>query len=88
MATVDQVAQWMFEDVNRKGMLEQETAAHEIQRRFGKGFIYNNENGNPAIDRKVLAAFRKLSGDGIVWDRSYKAWRRRETYDLPGRQQD
>lgn len=35
----------------------------------GPEFIYENDNGNPAIDKRVLRAFRKASGDTVVWDR-------------------
>jgi hypothetical protein len=88
MTTADDVAQWMVDEVMRRGTLDQETAAHQIRMKFGKDFTYTNENGNWAIDRKVLSAFKKLTGDTVVWDRSYREWRKRQTYDKPGRQQD
>ena len=61
---------------------------YEIARRFGEEFTYHNENGNLAIDRRVLKAFRKLTGDSVVWERGERLWRRREGYDQVGRQQD
>jgi hypothetical protein len=55
---------------------------------FGKEFLHENENGNWAINKDVLAAFRKLTGDSVVWDRSYREWRKRLSSDKPGRKQD
>ncbi len=52
----------------------QETIVSEIQQRFGSDWLYDNENGNPAISRTVLSAFRKLHGGAIEWDRSERAW--------------
>jgi uncharacterized protein DUF6953 len=63
--------------------LDQEDAAYGIEEKFGAGFVYLNDNGNPAIDRRVLTEFRKLSGDGVVWSRSERMWRLRDPYDDP-----
>ncbi|WP_420919872.1 DUF6953 family protein [Pectobacterium brasiliense] len=40
------------------------------------------------IDKKVLNKFKKLTGDYVIWERGEKAWRKRTSYDKPGRQQD
>jgi hypothetical protein len=32
-------------------------------------------------------AFRKSTGDIVVWDRGYREWRKRRGFDKPGRQQ-
>ena len=85
--TAHEVAIWMFEEVKRKGELHQADVVGEIESKFGKQFTYANENGNPAIDKKVLAAFRKLSKDSVVWEREDRYWRLRKTDDTPGRQQ-
>jgi hypothetical protein len=52
--------------------------------RFGSDCVYENENGNLAIDRKVLSEFRKLTTDDVVWERGERLWRRREDYDPEG----
>jgi len=88
MTTAKDVAQWMFDEVNRRSALDQETAAHQIRMKFGKEFTYENENGNWAINKAVLAAFRKLSGDSVVWELRYREWRKRQSSDNAGRQQD
>ena len=67
--TPQDVAQWMFDEVMRTGVLDHQTAVHRIQTTFGREFIYENENGNPAIDPDVLTEFKKL-GEPIVWSKS------------------
>jgi len=72
----------------QKGVLNQDDAVSRIADLFGEHFIYDNEAGNPAIDKKVLAAFRKLTGDSVVWSRDERLWRKRESGDEPTRRQD
>lgn len=51
------------------------------------GIIYKNENGNLAIDRKVLAAFKRLT-PFLVYDRYFDNWRLRTDPEWqPGRGQ-
>jgi hypothetical protein len=85
--TAEQVAQWMVEELHRVEYLYQQDAVYAIETRFGEKFFYINDAGNPAIDKKVLAAFNKLTGDSVVWERGERVWRMREDYDLPSRQQ-
>jgi len=86
--SVEAVAGWMVTQLKEKNYLSQEEAVYEIGEEFGDAFTYDNESGNLAIGRDVLAAFRKLTVDDVVWDRSDRAWRWREPTDAPGRQQD
>lgn len=85
--TTKDVAQWMLNEIEKVKYLDQETAVDHISANFGDDFVYENENGNLAIEQKVLAAFRKLTDDSIVWERSSRLWRYREESDEPGRQQ-
>ena len=78
----------MLAEVTAKGYVEQESMVWDIARKFGKEFVYDNENGNPAIDKKVLRAFKKKSDATVVWSSGERAWRKREKYDEPGRRQD
>jgi hypothetical protein len=87
-ASPEDVAQWLLSEVTRQYLLYQEFAVDEIAERFGAEFVYYNDSGNPAIDRRVLRAFRKVSGDTVVWDRWDRAWRKRSSGDAPGRQQE
>jgi hypothetical protein len=86
--TPQQVAEWMFDEVKQRNSLYQEDVVHEIAAKFGKEFTYDNENGNLAISRKVLAAFTKLTKDTVVWERFDKCWNLRKLHDSPGRRQD
>lgn len=85
--TAQGVAEWMLSQVMEQGYLYQQTAVWDIEKRFGEEFVYQNENGNQAIASNVLAAFRKLSEDSVVWERSGRNWRKRVARDEPGRRQ-
>jgi len=88
MTDAASVAAWMLAELRREGALYQESAVSDIEDRFGDRFVYDNENGNRAIGKDVLAAFRKLSGDIVVWHRGERYWRLREAGDDPSRRQD
>lgn len=70
-----EIAKWLHDRILEEGYLSQSTAVQEIAEKFGDEYTYTNENGNPAIDAKVLAEFRKLKGDKIVWEREDFSWR-------------
>jgi hypothetical protein len=54
------------ERAGEEGDLYEAGAARGIESEFGEGFVYENQRGNLAIDRKVLRAFRKLTEDTVV----------------------
>ncbi len=85
--TTEDVAAWMLSELDRQSLLYQEIVVYDIAQRFGDQFTYVNRNGNLAITKNVLDAFRKLSGDDVVWVRRNRYWRRREPEDEPGRMQ-
>ena len=68
------VAKWMEEEVRKKRELYQEVAAWHIKNYFGDDFVYINVNGNLAIDKKVLAEFRKLTEKAVSLDTSPKVF--------------
>lgn len=74
MATESDIAQWMIDRITSEGLEYQEVMVSEIRKKFGRLGVYQNENGNPAINKKVLDLFRKLHGGSIEWDRSEKSW--------------
>ncbi len=73
-ASAADVAKRMLEwlENSRSKELDQQDAVLGIQKEFGDDseFLYENANGNLAIDRRVLAEFRKLSKDTVVWEKS------------------
>lgn len=85
--TVEEAAQWMLDELQRAKWLDQETVAYKLVK-LDKSLTYHNAAGNLAIDRKVLAAFKKLMPDDVVWSRGERHWRYRKPYDAPGRMQD
>lgn len=87
MVTTKNVAQWMLDEVLDKGYLEQSAVVYVILKKFGNDFIYQNDNGNLSIQKKVLSAFNKLSADNVVWLKGEKAWSPRKEHHKPGCQQ-
>jgi hypothetical protein len=84
----DAAAKWMLDELKKQnGVLYQDDAASQIADQFGDSFIYENESGGVCIDKQVLAAFRKVTGDSVVWISGERLWRLREQGDDPTRQQ-
>ena len=86
--TPEAIAQWMLTRLEASAPLYQADAARQIESEFGEEFTYLNDNGNPAIDKRILKAFRSITGDTVVWDRWDFCWRKREADDDPGRKQE
>ena len=80
--TATQVAVWMLKELKRRGKLHQDTVVYEIAEKFGRQFTYD-KNGNLTIRIDVLAAFRKLTKDSVVWVREDSYWRMRDPHDTP-----
>lgn len=87
MTSPKDVAGWMLSELQSEGVLYQESAVYQIVNRYGEQFTYHNENGNLAIRKEVLNAFRRISNDYVVWSRADRCWRMRGDGDLPGRMQ-
>lgn len=87
MATPLEVAEWMRDKVLSENYMYQETVVYKISDKFGEQHVYQNDNGNLAISRKVLAEFRKLTKDTVVWERGERCWRKREKYNDPNKRQ-
>jgi hypothetical protein len=86
MANSWDVAVFMLEQLESQQVLYQEVVVYQIIEKFGEEFTYINVHGNPAIDKKVLREFRRLTRDTVVWMRGERAWRKRHEHDPPGRQ--
>jgi uncharacterized protein with ATP-grasp and redox domains len=78
----------MLEQVMERGDFYQEDAAQMILSRFGTKHVYFNDNGNIAISKVVLKEFRRLSEESVVWVRGGRYWRRRQSRDGRGREQE
>jgi len=77
----------MVEELKRVQYLDQQQVVWDIQTNFGDDFTYTNQNGNLAIDKRVLAEFRKLTEGTVVWEKGQRMWRMREEHDTPGKRQ-
>jgi hypothetical protein len=62
----------------QEGYLGQDEAADLIAEAGGDELLTTNNNGNIAIDKSVLAEFRKLTAETAVWMKSARAWRERD----------
>lgn len=88
MSLHEQIATWMLSQFIGSYLYQEEIVC-ALNKQYGDDATYQNDNGNLAIDRKVLKEFKKLTDGRVVWERGEKAWRKltpTETYT--GRQQD
>ena len=84
--TPEDAAQWMIDEMTRKGKLYQDRVAQNL-RKQDLSLVYKNENGNYAIGKVVLDCFNKIGGNNVVWSRGDRCWRHRKSTDVPGRAQ-
>jgi hypothetical protein len=75
MTTTEEVAEWMLAQLTAAKYLEQGAVVYQIQKEFGGAFVYQNDNGNLAINKNVLSEFKKLTAGKAVYDRSDRGWR-------------
>lgn len=85
--TLEEAAAWMLEELAKRKYLDQEHVAYKLVK-IDKSLTYHNANGNLAIAKPVLDAFRKAAPDNVVWSRSERHWRYRKANDRPGRMQE
>jgi hypothetical protein len=73
-SSVNEIAEWMVNEVKSAGILYQADAVKYIVNHFGEAFIYVNENGNQAISKDVKKAFKKLHAGRAAWERDGFFW--------------
>lgn len=83
--SVQEVAEWMIKQMGDSHWLYQETVVWKMKQKWGDEYVYLNENGNYAISKQVLKAFRKMTEDRLIWERGERAWRPRKPHEK-GRQ--
>ena len=84
--TPEDAAKWMITELTKKGSLYQDNVAHNL-RKLDQNLVYQNKNGNHAIQQSVLDCFNKMGGDDLVWSRGDRCWRKRKSTDVAGRAQ-
>lgn len=82
-------AQWMLVQItdSRSHELFQSDAADHIKKHFDEYLTYTNANGNLAIGKEALAAFRNLSDGTVIWEHGARYWRLRTERDPEGSRQ-
>ncbi|MEX5303735.1 DUF6953 family protein [Kocuria sabuli] len=74
MTTAQIVAEWLIDKIRAEGTLDQEEAVYLIEQQFGSEWVFDDINGNPAIQQSVLKMFRQVHGGAIQWDNSARCW--------------
>ncbi|MCM7167806.1 DUF6953 family protein [Enterobacter quasiroggenkampii] len=83
--TPSEVAGWMQAKLVQEDCLYQEDVVDYLVKQNLEVFLVENSDGNLSLVRNVLAAFRKLNEENVVWVKSGKYWRFRVAEDEPSR---
>lgn len=81
----DAVAQWMLSQIERDACVYQDDVVDRIIKAGHEELLIENADGNQVLGKGVLAAFRKLTPDNVVWVKPDRYWRFRVAEDEPGR---
>ncbi|WP_323601260.1 DUF6953 family protein [Pseudomonas putida] len=79
------VAQWMLLQIEREACIYQDDVVDHIIKAGHEELLIENADGNQVLGKGVLAAFRKLTPDNVVWVKPDRYWRFRVAEDEPGR---
>lgn len=80
-----EVSIWMKSKLDSDGCLYQDDVVDYLVRTSENSLLRENSDGNLVLERKLLAEFRKLTKDDVVWVKPDKYWRFRILEDEPGR---
>lgn len=72
-----EIAQWLNDEIMRKGDLYQYDAAKMIKGLFGDEYVFISESGNLRINEQVLRVFNKIKGLDISYDKIDHFWHRK-----------
>lgn len=84
--TASEIADWMQAKLALESCLYQEDVVDHLVKLDREDFLVENSDGNLSLAKNVLAAFRKLNEENVVWVKSGKYWRYRVAEDEPGRE--
>ena len=79
------VAQWMLSEIERDDCIYQDDVVDRLVKSGHEELLTENADGNQVLGKSVLAAFRKLTPDNVVWVKPDRYWRFRVEEDEPGR---
>lgn len=80
-----EIADWMQDKLTKEDCLYQEDVVDYLVKLGREEFLVENSDGNLSLAKNVLAAFRKLNDESVVWVKSGKYWRFRVAEDEPSR---
>lgn len=84
--TATQLAAWMQARLQNQGCIYQDEAV-DLALKSGTPTLYReNNDGNVVLGATVLAEFKKLNADTVVWIKPDRYWRWRCSTDEPGRE--
>jgi hypothetical protein len=81
----DSVAQWMLAQIERDSCVYQDDVVDFLVKSGQEDLLIENADGNQVLGKALLAAFRKLTPDNVVWVKPDRYWRFRVAEDEPGR---
>jgi len=81
----DSVAKWMLSEVERDACVYQDDVVDHIVKSGHEELLTENADGNQVLGKGLLAAFRELTPNNVVWVKPDRYWRFRVTEDEPGR---
>lgn len=79
------VADWMLAQIQQEACVYQDDVVDYLVKAKREDLLTENTDGNQVIGKAVLAAFRKLTPDTVVWVKPDRYWRHRVAEDEPGR---
>ena len=81
----DSVAAWMLAQIEREACIYQDEVVDYLIKAKREDLLIENADGNQAVGKAVLAAFRKLTETTVVWVKPDRYWRLRVPEDELGR---
>lgn len=81
----DTVSKWMLAKIETEACVYQDDVVDFLIKAGREDLLIENADGNQVLGKGVLAAFRKLTPDNVVWVKPDRYWRFRVAEDEPGR---
>ena len=71
----DSVANWMLAQIDREACIYQDDVVDHLVKAGREDLLIESSDGNQVLGKAVLAAFRKLTPDNVVWVKPDRYWR-------------
>jgi hypothetical protein len=79
-------AKWMLIQLEVHGCIYQDDVVDFLVKSGAEDLLRENADGNLAVGREVLSAFKAITETTVVWVKPDFYWRWRVTEDEPGRE--